>query len=151
MNWLSKVSINLNERYFITKKQVVEKKLVFLLSVSLLFLACATTTTEKYGADFDKTKCDLIVKGKSTKQNILKLLGEPFNKELDISGAEKWIYLYKVTKITTQPAPGVGKPIHEGTVKEKKLEIVFDQDTVKNYVTAESTRPWSQTAPEFVK
>lgn len=97
--------------------------------------------TQKYGADFDKTKAQLIVKGKSTKQDIAQLMGEPYNQMLDINDAEKWIYLSRVTTIVKKE-DGFGKFAIEGAVEENKLEIVFDQDIVKNFVVSECTRPY---------
>ena len=151
MNWLSKVSVVLNSPFFMTKRQMVKKKAIYVLAVSFLFTACATTTVRKLGTDFDITKCDSIVKGKSTKQDIVQLLGEPFNKKLEASGAEKWIYLYRTTTIISKPSQPFQPQAssEEGTVNEKKLEIIFDQDIVKNYVTSEATRPFSQTAPQW--
>ena len=153
MNWLRKLSVVLNSPAYMTTSQMVKKKALYVLAVCFLFAACTTITTRTYGTDFDKTKCDSIVKGKSTKQDIVQLLGEPFNKVLETSGAEKWIYLYRTTTTTAKSAffqPTYhGRPATEGTVNEKKLEIIFDQDIVKNFVTSEATRPFSQTAPQY--
>jgi outer membrane protein assembly factor BamE (lipoprotein component of BamABCDE complex) len=124
---------------------------IWCLGAILLIAACAMTSTQTFGVDFDKTKAASIVKGQTTKQDIVQLLGQPFDKELDVSGLEKWVYLHRVTTITSKPpifGPQAGE---EGTVKESKLEIVFEQDTVKNFVTSESTTPWTASAPQYKK
>jgi len=142
MNCLSKVSVVLRSLSFMTKRQMAKKKILFILTVSLLFAACATTDVTTFGKDFDKTKTDSIVKGQTTKQEIVQLLGEPHDKTLQESGTELWVYLYQVTEITTKPPLTAFHSVKsEGTVKEKKLEISFDQDVVKNFVLSESTRP----------
>jgi outer membrane protein assembly factor BamE (lipoprotein component of BamABCDE complex) len=113
-----------------------------------LSVACATTTTEEWGADFDSTLCSKIIKGKSTREDVLALMGEPFNKILSASGNEKWLYLHRETTIKATPMPFSGYK-QEGTTYEKRLEIVFDEVAVINYVPSEATRPWSKTAPKF--
>ena len=142
MNCLSEVSVVLRTLFFMTKRQMAKRKILLILTVSLLFAACATTNVTKFGRDFDETKTDSIVKGKTTKQEIVQLLGKPHDKTLQESGTEEWIYLHRVTEITTKPPPtAFHSAKREGTVKEKKLEICFDKGVVKNFVLSESTRP----------
>ncbi len=140
MNWLSKLLVALRALSFMTKRQTAKKQLLYILIVPLLFAACAITTVRTLGIDFDKKKADLIVKGQTTKQDIVKLLGQPFDKKLDQSGAEKWVYLYSVREMTGTDRGGLRRD-WEGTIKEKKIEILFDQDVVKNFVASESTTP----------
>jgi outer membrane protein assembly factor BamE (lipoprotein component of BamABCDE complex) len=114
-----------------------------------LSVACATTTTEEWGADFDSTLSSKIIKGKSTREDVLALMGEPFNKILSASGNEKWLYLHRETTIKATPVPFGQGSKKEGTTYEKRLEIVFDEVAVINFVSSEATRPWSRTAPKF--
>ncbi len=114
-----------------------------------LSVACATTTTEEWGADFDSTLCSKIIKGKSTREDVLALMGEPFNKELSVSGNEKWLYLHRETTIKATPVPFGQSSKKEGTIYEKRLEIVFGEVAVINFVPSEATRPWTKTAPTF--
>jgi hypothetical protein len=76
-------------------------------------------------------------------------MGEPFNKILSASGNEKWLYLHRETTIKATPVPFGQGSKKEGTTYEKRLEIVFDEVAVINFVSSEATRPWSRTAPKF--
>ena len=141
MNWLSKVSVDLRSRSYMIKRQMAKKKTIYMLAAFLVLTACTTRTTI-IGSDFDYSKGDLIVKGQTTKQEIMQMVGQPFDKTLDESGAEKWIYLYEVKKIRTSGG-GFRGPRHEGTITTKKIEIIFDQDVVKNSVASQIVKPYS--------
>ena len=93
MNSLSKVSVDLRSRPFMIKRQMAKKKILYILACFSLLTACAATTETIVGSSFDYSKGDLIVKGQTTKQEIMEILGQPSNKSLNESGAEKWIYL----------------------------------------------------------
>jgi len=103
----------------------------------LFFLiGCAQITV---GMDFDKTKVEQIVKGKSSKEEVVKILGEPVEKETE-ARVERWIYVNRVT--SAAPKPEWIRLSYQGEVKEKKLVILFDQDTVKDVLFYETIKPF---------
>jgi len=104
----------------------------------VLVAGCSTTRFYTYGKDFDETKRTQIVKGKSTKDEVVKILGEPNDKELDSNNNETWTYFLKEEdrKISTWDYSSTGN------VRLKKLIISFGKDDVViNYVYSDTTNP----------
>ena len=111
--------------------------------VVLLFLpvltGCATTSNSTYGRDFDETKTNSIVKGVTTKEELIKIFGHPNDKGLDEQNREWWVYIYeqRLSKYDIWIDKG------EGQVRTKKLVITFENDIVKNFVYSDATNPYT--------
>ena len=99
-------------------------------------IGCAQITV---GMNFDKDKVDQIVKGRTSKAEVVKIFGDPVEKEAE-AGQERWIYVNRVT--SAAPKPEWIRLSYRGEVKEKKLVILFDQDTVKDILFYETIRPF---------
>ncbi len=102
-----------------------------------LLVGCARVMT---GADLDNARLEQIVKGKTSKDEILKILGEPSEKATE-NGTERWIFVSRVT--SASPRPEWLRLSYRGDVKDKRLTIIFDQNLVKDILVSESTRPFN--------
>ncbi len=91
------------------------------------------------GMDFDRTKLDRIVKGKTSKGEVVKILGEPTDKDTE-AGLERWIYVHRVT--SASPKPEWLGLSYRGDTKEKRLAIIFERDVVRDFLVSETTRPF---------
>ncbi len=104
-----------------------------------LVIGCAQINV---GTDLDKPKLDQIVKGKTTREEITKIFGQPGEKETE-AGMERRIYVNRVTSAS----PGLAwiGLSYRGDVKEKRLVIVFDHDLVKDISFSEGVKPFVST------
>jgi len=85
------------------------------------------------GEDFDAAKIEQIEKYKSTKEDILKLFGEPFSKSTMMGKNELWIYYYYTSQITAK-----NKLTHsevEAIGGRKMLNITFNEKDQVIYFT----------------
>ena len=106
--------------------------------VVLMFVGCTTTGHYVEGRNFDESKKEKIIKGSSTKADILKLYGEPIDKGIDEKYNENWVYLYA----ETNSQYNVWTSGSKADKHLKKLIIVFDdKDIVRNFVYSDSTNP----------
>ena len=104
----------------------------------LVLSGCAATSNYNGGIDFDETKKEQIIKGQSSKADILNLYGQPIDKGIDEKYNEFWVYLYN----ETQGKFNLWTNHSDGSTRVKKLLIIFDQkDIVQNYVYSDSTSP----------
>jgi len=99
---------------------------LFIVFVIFTFVSCASSTFVS-GTDFDLSKADKIIKGKSTKEEVISLFGQPFNKSM-INSAEIWTYQYmKSTGRATSIIIATNVTSH---VDYKSLTISFDSNGV---------------------
>ncbi len=106
----------------------------------LILVGCTTTRKSTFGRDFDSSKITSVKKGLSTRNNVLRIYGEPSDKQLDENSNEKWIYLYSV-KINNISLWDYSS---RGDSRTKKLEIIFNPNgIVQNYVFSDSVSPIS--------
>ncbi len=102
----------------------------------LLLIGCAHITV---GTELDRNKTDQIVKGKTSKEEIEKIFGEPTEKITE-AGLERWIYVNRIT--SASPRPDWLGLSYRGDTKEKTLAIIFEQDTVKDFSFSETSKPF---------
>lgn len=102
----------------------------------LLLVGCAQITV---GKDFDQTKLDQVVKGKTSKEEVLRIFGEPMEKDAEM-GIERWVYVSRVT--SAAPKPEWLRISYRGNVQERRLLVVFDHGLVKDVVFSEASRPF---------
>ena len=87
--------------------------------VTLLFVAGCATSVFESGRDFDVNKSKSIVPDKTTKADVVEMLGQPFSK--NVSGSiEAWGYFY--TRSVGKASIGNAS----ATVLAKQINIVFD-------------------------
>ena len=116
------------------------KKTAFFIAVAFCFCVAGCTTAGHYveGKDFDASKRDHIVKDISTKEDVLKLYGDPMDKGIDEKYNEFWVYLYSESNNEYNIITSSSK----GNKRIKKLIIVFGKNnTVENFVYSDSTNP----------
>jgi outer membrane protein assembly factor BamE (lipoprotein component of BamABCDE complex) len=108
-------------------------KLRVLPSVALwLFIGCATSTIIT-GKNFDMNKADKIQKGLTTKQEVLSLLGQPFQRTLSNS-VEVWTYQY--TKAVGKATSLLVTTNATGQAYYKNLTVMFDSTNVAQSVSS---------------
>ena len=116
-------------------------KIVFsTLAISALLISgCAMKTGNENLGKMEKNQIDQqIIKGKSTKENVKAMFGDPDKTDFDNNGNEKWTYEH-----TRKSAKGVNfVPVVNwfvaGTNDIKKTLIVLFDDIgiVKNYIAS---------------
>jgi outer membrane protein assembly factor BamE (lipoprotein component of BamABCDE complex) len=111
--------------------------LASLLCCLLLLPACTSTFGN---ADIQNPQLiSQIQRGRSTKQDITRLLGEPQRRSMTAAGVETWHYNYSKTKLdnaTFIPIYG----IFAGGAKSESSELMVEfanGQTVSNYTTTE--------------
>ena len=119
------------------------KKYLLFFIFTIFLTGCATTLTNIGGRDFDEAKIGMIKKGVTTKEQVISLLGEPFTKNLDENGKERWWYIYEVSESTARAGYYSSKVT--GQLRQKKLELIFDGEIVQNYVYSDTTNPIEST------
>lgn len=115
---------------------------VYLLCVICIcaFSGCVTISKVTRGNDFDAAKKELIVKGKTTKAEMVNIFGEPKDKGIDSQNREQWIYLYEEGEYKGDPWTGIYGCV-ESKIRTKKLLVIFDGDIVQNFVYSDSITP----------
>jgi len=103
-----------------------------LICVSLI--GCATRTNIS-GSDFDISKAAAIKKGVTTTDELISLLGQPYDKS--VKSADEVIWLYEWAKATSTASMGWNSPNIVTDGYEKKLQILIKNGVVENYVLDE--------------
>ena len=113
------------------------RKTVALLLCLGLF-GCATI-----GKPMKETQLNQLQDGVTTQEEVLRVMGEPFDKTIIDTGEEKWTYVYSRTKPTWITFVPYFNMIESGGVtKGQKLEILFDEKKiVKKHTVSKSTTP----------
>lgn len=83
------------------------KKIIFLITLFILFclsgiLSCFSNITIESGNKIDQSKRNLIIEGKTTKSEVISLLGEPSLKNVTDDGYLMFLYHYHKHKIGGQ-------------------------------------------------
>lgn len=89
--------------------------------IALGLLGCTSTDTSQSCTTPEQTETLKITKGQSKKQDVIKIYGEPQNKEIDSSGIERWIY-HDETNDSVQTM-WVRTPVPEGILKIPNIEV----------------------------
>lgn len=116
-------------------------KIVFsALAISALLISgCAVKTGNEKLANMEKSQIDnQIVKGKSTKSDVVALMGDPDKTDFDNNGNEKWTYIHmrKASKGINY-VPVVSWFIAGTNDTTKTLTVLFsDNGIVKNYTAS---------------
>jgi outer membrane protein assembly factor BamE (lipoprotein component of BamABCDE complex) len=103
------------------------RKIILLISYILL-VGCSSMGNKEV---MDVSKTSQIVQGKTTKEEVMALLGEPNHITVRPDGNETWVYSY--THGTTRPTtfiPVVGLFAGGTDFKGKTLGLVFDKNGV---------------------
>jgi len=111
------------------------KYILFVLT-SLLLIGCATVGTPIKNEQLIK-----LEEGKTTQEEVIRVMGEPVDKTIIETGEEKWTYVYMRTKPTWSTfVPYVNMVESGANTNTQKLEILFDtQKIVKKHACSNST------------
>jgi|LGVF01.1.fsa_nt_gb outer membrane protein assembly factor BamE (lipoprotein component of BamABCDE complex) len=111
-----------------------------LLSIFVVLSGCATSSYST-GRDFDSSSVNQIIKGETTKADLLQMLGQPFSKTVISENEEKWIYMYSSGTAKAQSYFFTMKV--ESTGQQKMLDILLRDGIVTNYTYNEGPMPGS--------
>lgn len=112
-----------------------------LVATLLLGTGCAVKTGNENLGTMEKSELDTkIVKGKSTKQDVKTLLGDPDRTDFDNNSLEKWTYLHTRKDAKFVNYVPVANWFVAGTNDTtKSLVIVFEESgVVKNFITSDA-------------
>ncbi len=112
--------------------KTIKHIIMSLICVSLI--GCATRTNIS-GNDFDTSKVAEIKKGVTTSDELLSLLGKPFDKS--VKSEDEVIWLYDWAKATSNVSMGWSSPNIVTDGYEKKLQVLIKNGVVVNYVLDE--------------
>ncbi len=119
-------------------------KSLFLSSViglSVFFSGCAIKTGNEVLGKMEKSQVEQgIVKGKSTKEEIKVMFGDPTSVDFDNNSLEKWTYLHVRSDAKLINYVPYANLFASGTNDTKKtLVILFDdKGIVKNYINSDA-------------
>lgn len=105
------------------------------------FSGCAGKSGNEQLGKMSKGQVDQqIVKGKSTKEDVKALVGDPQNTDFDQNGNEKWVYAFARSSQKAVNYIPVANWFVRGTNDTKKTLVVLfdDKGIVKNYIASES-------------
>ncbi len=108
---------------------------------SLAFSGCAVKTGNETLGKMDKTQLDRgIAKGKSTKDDVKAMLGDPDKTDFDNNGNEKWSYIHVRKDIkAVNFIPLVSLFVQGTNDTTKTLVVLFDdKGYVKNYIASDA-------------
>lgn len=98
-----------------------------LLPLLFMLVITSCSTIYKLGRDFDDTKVNTIIQGKTTLSEVMQTFGEPFKKG-QINQFEVYIYTYEENEF-----PGDGGYDIFIDRRYKSLNIVFDEDSIVKF------------------
>lgn len=108
---------------------MIMKQLVSGMVMLVCLISCSAPV--KQGAEFDDRHVENIVKGETTKQQLIQWFGEPSIKSTVSENEEKWVYSFTRGKVTS----GLFKTKSE--IKTKILDLYLKEDVVINYAYSE--------------
>lgn len=124
------------------------KKPILFTMFLVFIVSCTVTHFERSGRVFDKNKVSLIIKGQTTRKEILEMFGEPHDKYFTQTAQEKWVYIYQ--EMTSEVSRGrswlYGMGNQRGARRIERLEILYGQisrDVVDDFLYSESETPFS--------
>lgn len=115
-------------------------KYLLVLLLTLLLTACATSNYN-YGRDFSSANVESIKHGTTTKPDLIKYFGEPFQKAAISATQEKWIYSYTAGQAKAKNYVFTSKIETTGTTK--MLDILIENDVVVNHTFTEGQNPYN--------
>lgn len=110
------------------------KKIIIAVLVSLSLVGCSSTGNQSLKNENQESVKTKLVKGKTTKQDVLSAFGEPDNRMV-ADGEDRWFYtMYNSQMKATSFIPIVGVLLTGGhDMQMKSLFITFKGETVSSY------------------
>lgn len=118
-------------------------KLSFVVMVSLAVLSLSGCATSSYsvGKNFASENVSQIIKGKTTSEELIVLLGEPYTKTVLSASDEKWIYMH--SEGTTKAQSYIVSMDVKTTGTQKMLDVLISNGVVANFAYTEGVHPYS--------
>jgi hypothetical protein len=118
-------------------------KFSFIVTVSLVVLSLFGCATSSYsvGKNFAGENVSQIIKGKTTSQELILLLGEPYTKTVLSASDEKWIYMH--SEGTTKAQSYIVSMDVKTTGTQKMLDVLISNGVVANFAYTEGPHPYS--------
>tara|TARA_R100000935_G_C2774288_1_gene138945 strand:+ start:318 stop:689 length:372 start_codon:yes stop_codon:yes gene_type:complete len=118
-------------------------KFSFIVMVSLAVLSLSGCATSSYsvGKNFASENVAQIVKGKTTSEELIVLLGEPYTKTVLSASDEKWIYMH--SEGTTKAQSYIVSMEVKTTGTQKMLDVLISNGVVANFAYTEGPHPYS--------
>ena len=105
------------------------KKTILLLVLglsALVLIGCAST---RMGTDFNSANVNKLIVGKTTEQEVIQFIGQPFNRMRSADGTVMLQYMYSPGQ-TIHPFTAITNPgyIQEEGKGRKMLTVIIDSD-----------------------
>lgn len=118
-------------------------KFGFIVMASVVVLALSGCATSSYsvGKNFASENVSQIVKGKTTSEELIMLLGEPYTKTVLSASDEKWIYMH--SEGTTKAQSYIVSMNVKTTGTQKMLDVLISEGVVANFAYTEGPHPYN--------
>ena len=104
-------------------------RVTFLFAAASMLSACVYTSNVDYGAKFTKEQVAQIEKKVTTKEDLIRILGEPNVKTVMSETGEKWVYTYTGGSASSQAF--TGKTTSD--ISTHMLDILIENGVVVNF------------------
>ncbi len=109
-------------------------------AVAILMTGCASVGNDRLAGESQQTISQKLEVGKTTKADVIQILGNPTSKMLDAKGDEQWMYVHSRASsdaVNYIPFMGLFGTSTSGTTKQ--LTVIFDKSgVVSNYLMNEN-------------
>lgn len=125
-------------------KRIIMKGILLLSATALaalLMTGCAGKSGNETLGRMEKSQIDsTIVKGKSTREDVKALMGDPSKTDFDNNGLEKWSYVHVRKDLKAVNYIPVANWFVNGTNDTTKTLVVLfdDKGIVKNFISADA-------------
>nr|WP_253906992.1 outer membrane protein assembly factor BamE [Brenneria sp. hezel4-2-4] len=110
------------------------KKIIISVFVFLSLVSCSSVGNQSLKNETQESVKTKIIKGKTTKQDVLASFGEPDSRSL-IDGEEQWSYtMYNSQSKATSFIPVVGLLAGGANTQTKSLTVMFKGEKVSSYI-----------------
>ncbi|MBY0418861.1 MAG: hypothetical protein K2W88_12475 [Pararheinheimera sp.] len=118
-------------------------KFGFIVMASVVVVALSGCATSSYsvGKNFASENVSQIVKGKTTSEELIMLLGEPYTKTVLSASDEKWIYMH--SEGTTKAQSYIVSMNVTTTGTQKMLDVLISNGVVANFAYTEGPHPYN--------
>ena len=114
---------------------------IVMVLLAVLSLSGCATSTYSVGKNFASENVPQIVKGKTTSEDLISLLGEPYTKTVLSASDEKWIYMHSEGTAKAQSYIVSMDVKTKGT--QKMLDVLISNGVVVNFAYTEGPNPYN--------
>jgi hypothetical protein len=112
-----------------------------IVSLVVLSLSGCATSSYSVGKNFSSENVSLIVKGKTTSEEMFTLFGEPYSKTVISATGEKWIYMH--SEGTAKAQSYIVTMDVKTTGTQKTLDVLIADGVVVNFTFTEGQNPYT--------